>query len=132
MATLDRRTFLAAVGAFALAPRVFDAASREAYAVNVKTLTYASPGGKDLVLDLYLPQGPGTPADHCIRARRWLVGRHNHHRAGPQAIFRARRFRNGVNRVSTHAIHNVSKQRRRRENCHSLASSQRRSVSFES
>lgn len=57
MATLDRRTFLAAVGAFALAPRVFDAASREAYAVNVKTLTYASPGGKDLVLDLYLPQG---------------------------------------------------------------------------
>jgi acetyl esterase/lipase len=57
MARIDRRSFLAAVGAFAIARRVLDTASREPYAVDVKTLTYASPAGKDLVLDLYLRQG---------------------------------------------------------------------------
>lgn len=56
MATLDRRTFLAAVSAFAIAPAEWGADSGARYAVSTKTVTYASPGGKDLALDLYLPQ----------------------------------------------------------------------------
>jgi acetyl esterase/lipase len=56
MAILDRRAFLAAVSAFAIAPEDLGADSGAPYAVSTKTVTYASPGGKDLELDLYLPQ----------------------------------------------------------------------------
>ena len=57
MTVLDRRNFLAGLGALALAPKFLSARPAEVYPVSMKTLTYASPGGKDLLLDLYLPQG---------------------------------------------------------------------------
>jgi acetyl esterase/lipase len=57
MMMIDRRAFLAGMGALALAPKTLSAGSTKAYTVSMKTLTYASPGGKDLPLDLYLPDG---------------------------------------------------------------------------
>lgn len=52
---IDRRTLLLA-GPLAFSARVFGATAPK-YAVEMKTLTYASPGGQDLLLDLYIPQG---------------------------------------------------------------------------
>ncbi len=57
MTTLGRRGFLTAVSGLALARVAF--AQATTYAVDVKTVAYSSPGGKDLLLDLYLPQGLG-------------------------------------------------------------------------
>lgn len=57
MTIIDRRCFLATLGAMAIAPKVLGARSAKIYPVSLQTLTYASPGGKDLELDLYLPQG---------------------------------------------------------------------------
>src|ERR1017187_9675874 len=57
MTIIDRRCFLATLGAMAIAPKVLGARSANIYPVSLQTLTYASPGGKDLKLDLYLPQG---------------------------------------------------------------------------
>lgn len=64
MPSFPRRDFLSALGALALAPAAFARAG--GYAVDMKTLIYASPVGKDLLLDLYLPQGAKTPLPTII------------------------------------------------------------------
>jgi acetyl esterase/lipase len=53
---LDRREFLAGLSAVSIALRVFGVDSAETYPVSLQKLIYASPGGKDLALDLYLPR----------------------------------------------------------------------------
>lgn len=60
MTILDRRGFLAAMGALAVSPVTRAQSGR--FAVDVKTLVYSSPSGRDLLLDLYLPQGVGGKA----------------------------------------------------------------------
>jgi acetyl esterase/lipase len=50
------RTLLLA-GVVALGAHLVAAPRQQSPAVDMKTLTYASPGGKDLLLDLYTPQG---------------------------------------------------------------------------
>lgn len=55
MTILDRRGFLTAMGALALSPATRAQSSR--FSADVKTLVYSSPSGKDLLLDLYVPQG---------------------------------------------------------------------------
>jgi acetyl esterase/lipase len=55
MMMLDRREFLAGLSASSIALRVFGVDSAEKYPVSVQKLIYASPGGRDLALDLYLP-----------------------------------------------------------------------------
>lgn len=55
----SRRYFLMGAAALAVAPRVWSAAAP--YATDKKTLVYASPGGKELLLDLYSPQGVQGP-----------------------------------------------------------------------
>ena len=52
---IDRRTFLA--GALFASGSTLLAADRKTYPVTMKTLTYASRGGTDLLMDLYLPDG---------------------------------------------------------------------------
>jgi acetyl esterase/lipase len=52
---LDRREFLAALGVSSIALGLLGLDSAETYQVSLQKLIYASPGGKDLALDLYLP-----------------------------------------------------------------------------
>jgi acetyl esterase/lipase len=52
---LDRREFLVGLSASSIALGVFGMNSVETYPVSVQKLIYASPGGRDLALDLYLP-----------------------------------------------------------------------------
>jgi acetyl esterase/lipase len=87
----SRREFLSILSACAVAPRAFAqggaAASGRAvsggsanagasYAVEMKTVAYSSPGGKDLLVDLYLPQGLGKPAPVIVSVHGggWLRG----------------------------------------------------------
>jgi acetyl esterase/lipase len=51
----SRRDFLGSLGALALAPAAL--ARADVSTVDMKTFTYASPGGKDLLLDLFIPRG---------------------------------------------------------------------------
>jgi acetyl esterase/lipase len=64
MTPFARREFLSALGALALTPTAFAPAG--GYTIEMKTLTYSSPGGKDLLLDLFLPQGAKTPLPTII------------------------------------------------------------------
>ncbi|HXA57031.1 MAG TPA: alpha/beta hydrolase [Candidatus Acidoferrum sp.] len=64
MTWFARREFLSSLGALALAPALFGRA--DGYIVGMKTLTYSSPGGKDLLLDLFLPEGAKTPLPTII------------------------------------------------------------------
>ncbi len=74
MDALNRRGFLSMLGALAVAPAAL--ADAKTYAVTMKTLKYASPGGKDLLLDLYLPQGlPGkAPVIIFLHGGGWSGG----------------------------------------------------------
>jgi acetyl esterase/lipase len=60
MTGMDRRSLLVAGGVLGVASQAW--ATPGGQAVTVKTATYASPGGKDLLLDLYLPEGLAKPA----------------------------------------------------------------------
>ena len=68
------------------------------------------------------------PADtgDCVSARRRMVRRHADDGAGLQALLRAGRIRDGVDRVSPDAVDHVSRQRRGRPHRGAMAEGQRR------
>src|SRR5271170_7123980 len=76
----DRRELLIQASALAFGLRAFGVRALEApaptYPVQMQTLKYASPGGKDLLLDLYLPQGaPGpVPVVVFVHGGGWAGG----------------------------------------------------------
>ena len=95
---------------------------------EMRTLTYASRDGADLLLDLYLPAQPIRRPIPVIRvsARRRMVRRHADHGSGLQALLRAGRVRDGVDRISAHSRGHVSRQRRGRADGRPVAEGQRR------
>ncbi len=94
----------------------------------MRTLTYASRDGADLLLDLYLPASPirRPSAGDRVPPRGRVVRRNADHRSRLQALLRAGRVRDGVDRVPPHAVDHVSRQRRGRPHCCSMAEGERR------
>jgi acetyl esterase/lipase len=72
--TLDRRSFL--IGASALAVSSASWAAAAPYPTDRKTLAYAAPEGKDLLLDLYKPQGVDglLPVILFVHGGGWFAG----------------------------------------------------------
>jgi acetyl esterase/lipase len=71
---VSRRRFLVGTTALAISSSSWGAAAP--YPTEKKTLVYAAPGGKDLLLDLYLPQGaPGPlPVILFVHGGGWFAG----------------------------------------------------------
>jgi len=71
---ITRRTFVLGAGLLAAAPSSFGAGAP--YGADRKTLVYATPGDKELLLDLYLPQGaPGPlPVILFVHGGGWFAG----------------------------------------------------------